>query len=81
MHATFTTHGGRLRGLYGPECSGGIGQDAHAFSSDGMTTHPPLKLWPFAMCTAFPCSDYYGDSVPSPCRQPTVGLPAATLAG
>ncbi len=33
------------------------------------------------MCTAFPCSDYYGGSVPSPSRQPTVGLPAATLAG
>ena len=33
------------------------------------------------MYTAFPCPDYYGDSVPSPSRQPTVGLPAATLAG
>ena len=33
------------------------------------------------MYTAFPCSDYYEDSVPSPSRQPTVGLPAATLAG
>lgn len=33
------------------------------------------------MCTAFPCSDYYGGSVPSPSPQPTAGLPAATLAG
>jgi hypothetical protein len=33
------------------------------------------------MYTAFPCSDYYGGSVPSPSHQPTVGLPAAALAG
>lgn len=33
------------------------------------------------MCTAFPCSDYYGGSVPSPRHQPTTDLPAATLAG
>jgi hypothetical protein len=60
VHATFTAYGGRLRGFYGPECSGGIGKDSQALSSDGMTTHPPLKLWPCAMGPAFPCSDYDG---------------------
>ncbi len=34
------------------------------------------SLGPFAMCTAFPCSDYYGPSAPSRGHQPTVGLPA-----
>jgi hypothetical protein len=33
------------------------------------------------MYTAFPCSDYYEDSVPSSGHQPTVGLPAASLVG
>ena len=38
------------------------------------------SLGPFAMCPAFPCSDYYGPSAPSRRHQPTVGLPAAALA-
>ena len=33
------------------------------------------------MRPAFPASDYYGGSVPSPGRQSTVDLPAAVLAG
>jgi hypothetical protein len=33
------------------------------------------------MYTAFPCSDYYGGSVPSPNHQPTAGRPAVALAG
>ena len=33
-------------------------------------------MWP-----AFPASDYYGGSVPSPSRQPTAGLPVAALGG
>lgn len=32
------------------------------------------------MCPAFPASDYYGPSVPSPGRQLTVSLPALVLA-
>jgi hypothetical protein len=32
------------------------------------------------MRAAFPPSDYYGGSVPSPSQQPTAGLPAAALA-
>ena len=32
------------------------------------------------MCTAFPCSDYYGPSAPSRRHQPTVDLPADQLA-
>ena len=38
------------------------------------------SLGPFAMCTAFPCSDYYGPSAPSRRHQPTVDLPADQLA-
>ena len=33
-------------------------------------------LGPFAMCTAFPCSDYYEPSAPSRRHQPATGLPA-----
>ena len=33
------------------------------------------------MYVAFPRSDYYEGSVTAPSRQPTAGLPAATLAG
>jgi len=32
------------------------------------------------MCTAFPCSDYYGSSVRSRPHQPTTDLPADKLA-
>ena len=32
------------------------------------------------MCTAFPCSDYYGSSVPSVRHRPATGLPADQLA-
>jgi hypothetical protein len=44
----------------GVECSVDLGKDSQAFTFNGITTHPPLKLWPFAMWTAFPPSDYYG---------------------
>src|SRR6266576_2492742 len=39
--------------------------------------HPEPRdlLAPFAMCRAFPGSDYYGASVPSRGRQPATGLP------
>jgi hypothetical protein len=33
------------------------------------------------MRPAFPASDYYGGSIPSPSRQPTAGLPVTALAG
>ena len=39
-----------------------------------------VLLGPFAMCTAFLCSDYYGPSAPPPGRQPTTSLPAVGLA-
>jgi len=39
------------------------------------------SLGPFAMYVAFPRADYYGPSAPSRGHQPTVGLPAAALAG
>ena len=32
-------------------------------------------LDPFAMCTAFPCSDYYGSSAPLRRHRPATGLP------
>jgi len=32
------------------------------------------------MCTAFPCSDYYGSSAPSRRHQPTTDLPTGQLA-
>jgi hypothetical protein len=60
VHATFIAHGGRLRGFAGPECSVDIGEDSQALAFNRITTHPPLKLWPFAMYAAFPHSDYYG---------------------
>ena len=46
--------------IYGSECSIDIGKDSQALASDGVTTHPPLKLWPFPMYVAFPRSEYYG---------------------
>jgi hypothetical protein len=59
VHATFIAHGDRLRRNYGSGCSVGIGWDAPAFTSGRITTHHPLKLWPFALYAAFPRSDYY----------------------
>src|SRR6266850_1369178 len=46
----------------GLECSADIGEDSQAFPFSRMTTHPPLKLWPFPMYAAFPRSEYYGQA-------------------
>ena len=40
-----------------------------------------FTLPPFAMCAAFPRSDYYGASVPPNGLRPATGLPAGGLAG
>lgn len=40
-----------------------------------------MKRRNFAMCAAFPPSDYYKGSAPPRTQQPTVGLPATGLAG
>ena len=66
VRAAFTAYGGLMRGFAGPECSVGLGKDSQAFTSDRMTTHPPLTVWPFPLWTVFPSSEYYGhaDSLP-----------------
>jgi hypothetical protein len=60
MAHAFTAPGDRLRGFTGPECSADLGKDSQAFTFSRITTHPPLKLWPFPLWTAFPSSEYYG---------------------
>lgn len=45
------------------------------------TTATAESLAPFAMWPAFPASDYYGASAPSPRHQPTADLPTTVLAG
>jgi hypothetical protein len=45
---------------YWPECSIGIGQASQACTSDGVTAHLPLQVWPFPLYAAFPRSEYYG---------------------
>ena len=40
-----------------------------------------VSLGPFAMYTAFPCSDYYDPSVPSGRHQPRRAFPSAAQAG
>jgi len=50
------------------------GAGPFAPASSGITApFCPIPLPPLAMCTAFPCSDYYGGSAPSRTGRPTVG--------
>jgi hypothetical protein len=44
-------------------------------------SEPANSLGPFAMYTAFLCSDYYGPSAPLPSHQLTARLPATDLVG
>jgi hypothetical protein len=46
--------------MSGSAYSTDIGKDAQALAFSRITTHPPLKLWPFPLYTAFPGSEYDG---------------------
>jgi hypothetical protein len=46
-----------LIGLSAPSASARMPKPSHL---DGVTTHLPLTVWPFALYAAFPRADYYG---------------------